>query len=352
MPNADGAGYYRFALDAAGWRALDGELRPAERAGSAGSSRQPVGGLPGEPAQHRRVPRRDRDAGAVPLSAGGAGAVAGPDQAAGLRGAGQRPGGPQRPDAGAVPAAAGGLRSGPAEGPARRHAGNRGGGGQRSLPHQPDPPARPRGGRPEAARRARRGGGPVHPARGQVRRTGLHAGRDRRRTGTARDRAASRRAAPGRALRRDDSSPGCSRRTTSCSARKPHSRSAPPTIRRLASGCASCCWTRSCARGSPRPSPSPSPPGRASAARPSTGSRRITSRSSRAPRTSGTGGCRALAPASAHCPSATRWRRSSSHCCRRLDGADRTLAETLEGIELCGALAEVKRGDWRLADSS
>ena len=36
----------------------------------------------------------------------------------------------------------------------------------------------------------------------------------------------------------------------------------------------------------------------------------------------------------------------------RLDGADRTLAETLEGIELCGALAEVKRGDWRLADSS
>ena len=30
----------------------------------------------------------------------------------------------------------------------------------------------------------------------------------------------------------------------------------------------------------------------------------------------------------------------------RLDGADRTLAETLEGIELCGALADAKRGDW------
>jgi alanyl aminopeptidase len=31
----------------------------------------------------------------------------------------------------------------------------------------------------------------------------------------------------------------------------------------------------------------------------------------------------------------------------RLAGADRTLAETLEGIELCAALAEAKRGDWR-----
>ena len=30
----------------------------------------------------------------------------------------------------------------------------------------------------------------------------------------------------------------------------------------------------------------------------------------------------------------------------RLDGADRTLKETLEGIELCGALAERKRGEW------
>ncbi|MBL8201385.1 MAG: M1 family metallopeptidase [Chromatiales bacterium] len=30
----------------------------------------------------------------------------------------------------------------------------------------------------------------------------------------------------------------------------------------------------------------------------------------------------------------------------RLDGADRTLNETLEGIELCAALGEVKRGEW------
>jgi alanyl aminopeptidase len=30
----------------------------------------------------------------------------------------------------------------------------------------------------------------------------------------------------------------------------------------------------------------------------------------------------------------------------RLDGADRTLAESLEGIELCAALAEAKRGEW------
>ena len=63
MPNADGTGYYRFALDDAGWQALIENAADLASGGSTGSGRQP----------RCRFPRGSRVRWDVPVRAGGVG---------------------------------------------------------------------------------------------------------------------------------------------------------------------------------------------------------------------------------------------------------------------------------------